>query len=357
MPDVFECGLIGMGPAGIGLAMSLRGTSTIKNMICFERGSFNIDVNCSALSEKECCCSNSCGVISGVGGASTLSSGKISNFPAGSGLAEFFDSEKQLRELLDEVIQFLSDEIQLKRIEIDTATKMNAKAFYKQRNIDYKYYDVYEFDGKSYRSFIQKTVQELMDEGLQLFDNAEVLDVHRDPHTSYFCINVRTPDGEKQFFVQKLVVAIGALDIRDKLIEKTVGLVSNCFEIGVRIEAPNSAFGNILSTHGDLKLKHGAGRTYCVTADGKIIAYQTDGMRFLEGCMESSVSTGYTNLAVLIKCNDESSVCEFINRYRKDFNGRPIKQKLVDYANGQISDEEIDTTLASAVRGDINSLF
>lgn len=104
-------------------------------------------------------------------------------------------------------------------------------------------------------------------------------------------------------------------------------------------------------------MKHGAGRTYCVTADGKIIAYQTDGMRFLEGCMESSVSTGYTNLAVLIKCNDESSVCEFINRYRKDFNGRPIKQKLVDYANGQISDEEIDTTLASAVRGDINSLF
>lgn len=259
--------------------------------------------------------------------------------------------------MLDEVIQFLSDEIQLKRIEIDTATKMNAKAFYKQRNIDYKYYDVYEFDGKSYRSFIQKTVQELMDEGLQLFDNAEVLDVHRDPHTSYFCISVRTPDGEKQFFVQKLVVAIGALDIRDKLIEKTVGLVSNCFEIGVRIEAPNSAFGNILSTHGDLKLKHGAGRTYCVTADGKIIAYQTDGVRFLEGCMESSVSTGYTNLAVLIKCNDESSVCEFINRYRKDFNGRPIKQKLVDYANGQISDEEIDTTLASAVRGDINSLF
>lgn len=230
MPDVFKCGLIGMGPAGIGLAMSLRGTSTIKNMICFERGSFNIDVNCSALSEKECCCSNSCGVISGVGGASTLSSGKISNFPAGSGLAEFFDSEKQLRELLDEVIQFLSDEIQLKRIEIDTATKMNAKAFYKQRNIDYKYYDVYEFDGKSYRSFIQRTVQELMDEGLQLFDNAEVLDVHRDPHTSYFCINVRTPDGEKQFFVQKLVVAIGALDIRDTDLSASISLIALLWE-------------------------------------------------------------------------------------------------------------------------------
>lgn len=357
MPDVFECGLIGMGPAGIGLAMSLRGTSKIKNMVCFERGSYTVDVNCPALSEKECCCSNSCGVISGVGGASTLSSGKISNFPAGSGLVEFFDSEKQLRELLDEVIPFLSDKIQLKKVEIDAETKISAKAFYEQRNIDYKYYDVYEFDGKNYRSFIQKTVQELRNEGLQLFDNSEVLDINLDPNTSCFCINVRTPDGEKQFFVQKLVLAIGALDIRDKLIEKIVGLVSNCFEIGVRIEAPSSAFGNVLSTHGDLKLKHGAGRTYCVTANGKIIAYQTDGVRFLEGCMEPSVSTCYTNLAVLIKCNDESSVCDFINRYRKAFNGLPVKQKLVDYINGQISDETIDTTLASAVCGDINCLF
>ncbi len=357
MPDYFEYGLIGMGPAGIGLAMSLRDTSKIKKMVCFERGSYTVDVNCPALSEKECCCSNSCGVISGVGGASTLSSGKISNFPAGSGLAEFFDSENQLRELFDEVIPFLSDKIQLNKIEIDAETKISAKTFYEERNIDYKYYDVYEFDGNNYRSFIQKTVQELRNEGLQLFDNSEVLDIYRDPHTSCFCINVRTPDGEKQFFVQKIVVAIGALDIRDKLIEKIVGSVSNCFEIGVRIEAPSSVFGNILSTHGDLKLKHGAGRTYCVTTNGKIIAYQTDGVRFLEGCMENSVSTGYTNLAVLIKCNDDSSVCDFINRYRNAFNGIPVKQKLVDYINGQISDETIDTTLTSAVCGDINGLF
>ena len=357
MPDVFECGLIGMGPAGIGLAMSLRGTPTIKNMICFERGSYTIDVNCPALSGKECCCSNSCCVISGVGGASTLSGGKISNFPAGSGLTEFFDSEKQLIELLDGVIKLLSDKIQLKKVEIDTTEKISAKAFYEKRNIDYKYYDVYKFDGDSYRSFIQKTVQELRNEGLWLLDNAEVLDVHRDPHTSYFRINVRTPDGEKQFFVQKLVVATGALDIRDKLIEKMVGLVSNCFEIGVRIETPSSAFGNLLSTHGDLKLKRGAGRTYCVTAGGKVVAYQTDGVRFLEGCMESFVSTGYTNLAVLIRCDDEGSVSDFIKRYRKDFNGHPIKQKFLDYVNGQISDEEIDTTLALAACGDINSLF
>ena len=68
-------------------------------------------------------------------------------------------------------------------------------------------------------------------------------------------------------------------------------------------------------------------------------------------------STCYTNLAVLIKCNDSSSVCDFINRYRKVFNGLPIKQKFVDYVNEQISDGAINTTLASAVCGDINGLF
>jgi hypothetical protein len=356
MPNIFDVGIIGMGPAGIGLAMSLRGTSKIKNTVCFERGSYTADINCPALSQKECCCSNVCSVISGVGGASTLSSGKISNFPAGSGLVEFFDSEKQLRELLDKLVPFLANKIALKKVEIDTKTKKDAKSFYEQRNIEYKYYDVYEFDGKSYRKFIQETVQELKDEGLQLFDNTEVLDINRDPHSLHFCVNVRTPNSEKQFFVRKLVLATGALDIQDRLAEKMVGAGTNCFEIGVRIEAPSDAFGHVLSTHGDLKLKLGTGRTYCVTVNGKIIAYQTGGVRFLEGCIEPSSSTIYTNLAVLIKC-DDSAIYDFINRYRKDFNGIPIKQKLADYINGRVSSEEIITTLDLAVCGDINDLF
>ena len=91
MPEIFELGIIGMGPAGIGMAMSLRGTSKIKHTVCFERGGNISNINCPALSQNECCYSNTCSVISGVGGASVLSSGKISDFPAGSGLAKFFD--------------------------------------------------------------------------------------------------------------------------------------------------------------------------------------------------------------------------------------------------------------------------
>lgn len=357
MPEIFELGIIGMGPAGIGVAMSLHGTSKIKNTVCFERGGYVSSINCPALSQNECCYSNKCSVISGIGGASVLSSGKISDYPAGSGLVYFFDSEQQLRESLSEIVPFLTDKIALKKIEIDAVTMEHTKKFYGQRNIDYKFYDVYEFDGSNYRSFIQETVQTLTNEGLRLYDNSEVIGINRDPSTLCFCIKAKTPDGEQLFYTRNLVLATGALNIQDRLIEKMVGSATNCFEIGVRIEALSDAFGNTLSTHGDLKLKFGAGRTYCVTANGKIISYQTGGIHFLEGCMEPSVSTGYTNLAVLIKCDDDKAIRDFICQYREGFNGLPVKQKFVDYVKGQISSETIDTTLASAVCGDINSLF
>lgn len=357
MSDVFEFGIIGMGPAGIGLAMSLHGTSEIKNTICFERGSYIADLNCTALTRNKCCYSKTCSIITGIGGASTLSSGKISDFPAGSGLVEFFDSEQQLKDLLNEIVPFLAKSIALKKTEIDTEVKKRAKLFYREKNIDYKYYDVYEFDGRNYRNFIYKTVQKLRTEGLQLYDNAEVIGIDRDPDTLCFRIKVKMLDGENLFFVRNLVLATGALDIQDRLLDQIVGLVNNCFEIGVRIEAPSNSFGNVLSTHGDLKLKFGAGRTYCVTSNGKIIAYQTGKLHFLEGCIDTSTLTGYTNLAVLIKYNDDKAVFNFINKYRKRFNGIPIKQRFVDYTKGQISIGNIRTTLNSAVSGDINSLF
>lgn len=357
MLEIFEFGIIGMGPAGIGMAMSLCSTSNnIKNTICFERGSYPSETSCPAFLQNECCYSSVCTVISGIGGASTLSSGKISNFPAGSGLVEFFDSEQQLKELLDAIILFLSKKIALKKAEIDSKIKKDARNFYEQRHIQYKYYDVYEFDGEIYRNFIQETVQELRDSGLQILDNSEVIDINRDSSTLYFRVKVMTPSGERTFLIRNLILATGALNIQDGLIEKMIGAVNNHYEIGVRIEAPASAFGSTLSTHGDLKLKFGSGRTYCVTANGKIISYQTGGAVFLEGSMDPFEVTDYTNLAILMKCND-MNINDFLKQYNQKFHGLPVKQRFVDYINGRISSNTINTTLTSAVCGDINILL
>ena len=357
MPEVFEFGIIGMGPAGIGAAMSLRDACRVQNTICFERGSYPKEKDCPAYLQKECCYSDACTVISGIGGASTLSSGKLSDFPAGSGLADFFDSEQQLKEMLGETLSFISNRVDLKKVIIDENAKKQAQLYYAQRHIEYKYYDVYEFDGRSYRQFITETIEELRNKGLRILDNSEVIDVNRTRDTLYFQVKVKNHDGERIFLIRNLILATGALDIQNKLAEKMFRSIETLYEIGVRIEAPTKAFGTTLSTHGDLKLKLGSGRTYCVTTNGRIISYQSDGACFLEGCVEPTELTNYTNLAVLVKCNGDREIHDFIIRYRKEFRGLPIKQQLMDYMDKNASCNSIDTTLASAVWGDINSLL
>ena len=356
MCDIFEFGIIGMGPAGLGMAMSLRNSDDIRKTICFERGIFSADLNCLALTEDSCCSSKTCGIISGIGGASTLSSGKISDFPAGSGLESFFDSQQQLKESLGDIISNLSKNIKLKKISTDLQVQKEAEAFYKHRNIKYKYYDVYEFDGIEYQILLSKIVQQLKNEGLKIFENAEVIDIERVTNMLCYRIKVRMLNAEKVFFVHNVIVATGGLDIRDKLIEKSIGLDNSSYEIGVRVEINSQYIRKVTENHGDLKLKLGRGRTYCVTVDGRIVVYRTDGLCFLEGCAQTPL-TEYTNMAILIKYRDMEGINSFLKRYRKGFKGIPVKQKFVDYDKGYVGVDKIDTTLTLAANGDINKLL
>lgn len=357
MRDVYDLGIIGMGPAGIGLAMSIKGLPIIQHTICFERGNDPTNLNCPIESISECCSSNSCGVISGVGGASVFSGGKISNFPAGSGLLEFFDSESQLRDTLDGAIQLFSDKVQIRKIEVNVLDTIRATTFYKKKNIDYKYYDVYEFDRREYHKFIQDSVAELESEGLELHKQTEVLDVFRDPVTDCFFLKVKSSNEEKQYCIRNLVFATGALDIQDTLIERILGPIHNNYEIGVRVEVPSTLLCAAIVAHGDLKLKYKNARTYCVTEHGRVIAYRTGGVYFLEGCTDSPLSSTYTNLAILVKCEDQIKISRIIKEYRERFGGVPIIQRFDDYESGQKSVDPIGTTLQMAKREDLNSLF
>ena len=357
MPEYYKLGIVGMGPAGIGMAMSLRGTDTIENTICFERGSTTSISDCSTQSKNVCCCSEICNIISGVGGASTVSSGKISDYPAGSGLVNFFDSEEQLKHMYKSLLLYLADTISLKKIIVDDEVRNYTNTFYKQRNIEYKYYDVYEFDGERYRSFLQRIIQELCNDGLQLYDNTEVLHIDRDPETMLFTISVKTNQGKKQFIVHDLVLAIGSLDLHSALIESIIKPTVSNYEVGLRVEAPSDVFKNTLACHGDLKLKFDTGRTYCVTENGNILSYKTSGLYLLEGCCDPSALTNFTNMAILVKIKDKEDVYSFLKNYREKFNGIPIKQRFVDYINMKESGINAITTLVSAVNGDINRLF
>ena len=53
MSEIFEFGIIGMGPSGIGVAMSLCDACGVQNIICFERGSYPKEKDCPAFLQKK----------------------------------------------------------------------------------------------------------------------------------------------------------------------------------------------------------------------------------------------------------------------------------------------------------------
>lgn len=357
MYNYFEYGIVGMGPAGIGLALKLQDENKIQNTICFERGKNDIFPRCSAQSSNTCCNATFCNVISGVGGASKLSNGKISDYPAGSGLTSFFDSEDQLKTWLNKMIVYFKEKIGIKHVIVDSKTQKDAYLFYKDKDIIYKYYDVYEFNGEEYRCFISETIKKLKNNGATFVESSDVVKIVRDPITSFYKLKVISPHGELEFYIRTLVLATGALDLNDELICNVSGFNGRVYDIGIRVEVPSIYFEKYVSAHGDLKLKHDNVRTYCVTSNGSVISYKTNGVYFLEGSTSSTANTNFTNLALLAKNSDSNDISNFFRIYRNIFNGIPIVQKYNDYMNFKLSDEKISTSLKCSQKGDINNLF
>ena len=117
--------------------------------------------------------------------------------------------------------------------------KKDACLFYKDRDITYKYYDVYKFNGITYQNFISNIIDDLKSHGATFADNTEVVNITRDPITSYYKIKVKTPKNELEYNIHTLILATGALDLNDNLICNLPGFNGRIYEIGIRVEVPS----------------------------------------------------------------------------------------------------------------------
>ena len=357
MSNAFELAIVGMGPAGIGVATAIQSSPIIRNTICFERGADMAEKNCAIINNDPCCNSDVCHIISGIGGASNLSSGKISFLPAGSGLVGFFASEQELQDIMSGVIQSLEKDAGLRKVNISKETILETQQYYVTNKVTYKYYDVYEFNGAEYRQYLSATMNSLIDSGLQVHTNSEIIAIDRDETTFCYIIAANEKGEISRYTVRNIVFAVGSNEIDKCLVSTFVGATRLSYEIGVRVEAKSKCFGDSLNSHGDLKLKYKSGRTYCVTKGGAIVSYRTDGLCLLEGYIDSDQRTDYSNLAVLIKGYDEKELAEFQQKYRSLFGGVPVRQKYSDYLKGSASVDSIQTTLTTSKIGDINKMF
>lgn len=213
MYKLYDICLIGLGPAGIGFLSSLN-KDILKNSICFEKG--DTSTTCTCYTNSECSKCDQCSIVSGVGGASRFSCGKISNFPAGSGLLPFWNlQEDALKNFLNLQISFLKEELALCKVDVSSETQTKAKALFETNGITYKYYDVYEFKKDRYISYLSKKVNEAQACGLQIKYNTEVLNVEKSVYQneSIYLITIKNKDDISNYYAKKVIVATGNIKL------------------------------------------------------------------------------------------------------------------------------------------------
>lgn len=354
MSNIYDVCIIGLGPAGIG-ALSSLGEETLQNSICFEKG-LNIS-GCKMHESSACVRCTPCNVVYGMGGASRFSSGKISGFPAGSGLETFFGSKENLKSFMDSQVEALNEILQLQKIDVSEEMITSMSSYFKQFEIDYKYYDVYEFKKNVYFQYIDSQVKRAQDAGLKIYFEANVIKIEKSAYEGVYYIFVNKGNTTKKYKVRRIIIATGNLNFN--LIPCSEYTFDNptTYELGVRVIVPTDKIIKFLDCHGDLKLKYKAGRTYCVSKNGHVISYSTDNMSFLEGYTDADDLTDNTNLAIIFKSNDISTYEEFINKYENVFHGVPVKQNFNDYLNNKISRFNLDEKYTFTQAGNIRDMF
>ena len=358
MLNIYDICLIGLGPAGIGVLSSLK-ENNIKQSICFEKGDINASYICNTNSKCSKC--YQCSVISGVGGASRFSCGKISNYPAGSGLLPFWNSqEDSLKAFLNSQIDVLKDRLDLCKVNVSAEDQAKAKLFFEKNGITYKYYDVYEFKKEKYISYLSTIINKAQECGLKIKYNSEVLSIKKSiyQNENIYVITIRDKNGISEYFARKVIIATGNINSNYRLIQSLTNIATQVsYELGIRITIPTEKIASVLDYHGDLKLKYKNGRTYCVSRDGFIISYSINGASFLEGYTDSTVFSKLTNMAIIVKCDDLDALNDFKAKYTTLYNGIPIKQAYNDYIDNRASNLSFTEKYIQVQQGNVKDLF
>ena len=140
-----EVCIVGLGPAGIGTALTLSNSNLASNVLCSDAGNHPSVRSCSDLQKKECKKENTYEIISGFGGCS-LFSGKISGFPAGSKLMNILGSEKLAKVKVLEALHLFETYISLRNPAMTVNGIKNAEKLFEKLGFKYRYYDAYLYN-------------------------------------------------------------------------------------------------------------------------------------------------------------------------------------------------------------------
>ncbi len=355
--------IVGLGPAGIGAALTISKSHLAPDTICLEAGPSIHGRRCQVLNGGHCINHDPCHIISGFGGCSLFGT-KISTFPAGEKFKFILGSEVEAKNKLLEACRVLRNYIKFKEINIPQHLVRKAKEIFEDYGFKYKYYDAYIINHKDLVKAYQEIFSQIKTSGISILLNTKVVDV--DYSNEYFIVRASQKNCDLEIHTKYLILAIGRLG-RDllKYLNNKLNLkgIENYMDVGVRIEFPIDAYPDIDVYHKDLKLLFDNARTFCVCKGGKVITYHINGIHFTEGTIYSDY-TEFTNLAILVRIDPpgtERIYEEIRQRILEISNGRPIYQSLNDYLSIDFNFEskkvKIDVSNTYWVPGNIDYIF
>lgn len=358
--------IVGLGPAGIGAAITFEELGLSRDIILIDMGKEPIDRYCELIDNKSCIKEFPCQMISGFGGSSLLSGSKLSSFPAGSKLVDIIGSKELAEKYILKALDFFDKNLSLKKLNITIEDKLYAEKFFENSGFLYKFYEVHLFNQEELRLLYQKTYNNLKKSVATVLLNTEVIDVNFE--NGYFKLLAKQNDKLINIDTNFLILGIGRLgkDFLMKL-NKILHLngKDNILDIGVRIEFPTSLFPNISKYHFDLKLLFNNARTFCVCEGGKVAHYVLNKTFFTEGYFNSKEITKYTNLGILIrlepsKKNEFTKKQIFENLYKTN-STLPLFQNLTQYLNNGYKSSECfnfsSTSINNCKEHDLNKIF
>lgn len=358
--------IVGMGPAGIGCALTLSKHGLENRILCLEMGDTSEMRFCPALKGDECKEEIPCQMIHGFGGCSLLSGGKVSSFPAGSNLIDILGSKERSDDKLAKSFSLLNKYLPLQENAIDQESRENARLYFKRKGFDFKYYPVSIFNSEDLKRACTDIIDELESNGVELLFNTEVINIETKSYG--FKLQGQNNGDTINIKTKYLILAIGRTG-RNRIINwnHQLNLLGkpNYLDVGVRLEFPSHYWPDLNSYHNDLKLLFNNARTFCTCRNGTVATYILDNIYHTEGYFNPNCASDLTNMAIVIRMPpsvDNYKVLEAIKRKSLEkTRGKMIIQNLSDYLS--ISDNKyknkrnggINTSIS--VEGNVSDIF
>lgn len=334
---MYDVAIIGAGPAGLFCALVLTKSTDIKVVIIDEGNSFE-KKSCPFINYFHCAKCKSCSTLSGFGGAAFFNPGKLSLYPAGSGLQAILGGEKRCKQMYSDVINIMvehgieiSNNYEISRIPdvpIDDSIRI-------------KYYNSHPVTRSKMNQFAT-SVQRVLSNRAVLKMNSRVTSIQKNDQWEMLledgniikARNIAIGTGESGFRWWDMIAdQIGVRRYHSKL------------DIGIRIEFPPNQLEKYWPYHKDLKILTTAPdgselRTYCVLKNGIVVPCYYGDYTVLDGiCDDASMYAGMTIFNRVDNSFLGVDKVRYVDRYLKSFytiNTNPQSCSALQFLNTDI---------------------